>query len=306
MRLPSLTSLQMLEAAARLSSFTRAAAELNVTESAISRQIQALEVRYGVRFFDRVNKRVVLTSEGDRFVREIRAQIKGIERATQDLASRAGGMEVIELAVVPTFATQWLIPRLGRFRDAHPRIIVNLHARPDPFHFPESPFDAAIYFGALPWEGYPHEVLMDEGPAMPVCSPALLRGHPIERREDILRLPLLHLASRPDAWPDWVSTDDDELRRRARLGSRYDLFSMMICAAVSGLGVALLPAMMVQAEVADGRLTALPASLAPPDRRDGAYFMTYRHTKPGANKLDDFLDWLRAECGAGDRKAEAA
>lgn len=295
MRLPSLTALQMLEAAARLQSFTRAAAELNVTESAISRQVQALEARYGVRFFQRINKRVVLTSDGDRFVREIRDQIKAIERATQELASRAGGMEVIELAVVPTFATQWLIPRLGRFGAMHSRIMVNLHARPDPFDFAGSPFDAAIYFGGEPWDGHPHARLLEEGRSIAVCSPGLLRTAPVRRREDVLRLPLLHLASRPDAWADWVSPDDEALRRQARLGPRYELFSMMICAATSGLGVALLPEMMVRAEIEGGRLTPLSPRLAPHDARDGAYFITYRQEKPGESKLKRLVDWLLQE-----------
>ncbi len=298
MRLPSLIALQMLECAARLGSFTRAAAELNVTESAISRQIQALEARLGVRFFERVKKRVVLTSDGDRYVREIRAELKAIERATQGLASRAGGMEVIELAVVPTFATQWLIPRLASFRDEQPRIVVNLHARPEPFHFTDSLFDAAIYFGDRPWDGHPSAMLLDEGPSVPVCSPTLLQGARIRRREDLLRQPLLHLASRPDAWPDWFSADDEAIRRKARLGPRYDLFTMVTGAAISGLGVAVLPEMMVRSEMESEQLVALPFAAAREAAGGGAYFLTYRQDKASGSKGELFMDWLLRQCGA--------
>lgn len=287
----------MLECAARLGSFTRAATELNVTESAISRQIQALEARLGVRFFERVRQRVVLTADGDRYVREIREELKAIERATKDLASRVGGMEVIELAVVPTFATQWLIPRLAGFRAEHPRVVVNIHARPEPFHFAESIFDAAIYFGERPWEGSPHARLLDEGPSIPVCSPALLDQHRPALREDLLRLPLLHLASRPDAWPDWFGAEDEAVRRKARLGARYDLFTMVTGAAICGLGVAVLPAMMVHSEMASGQLMALPFDGAAGERPDGgAYFLSYRAGKPGDDKAARFADWLVRQC----------
>ncbi|GJG95460.1 LysR substrate-binding domain-containing protein [Cupriavidus pauculus] len=298
MRLPSLMALQMLECAARLGSFTRAAAELNVTESAISRQIQALEDRLGVRFFERVRQRVVLTPDGDRYVREIRAELKAIERATKDLASRAGGMEVLELAVVPTFATQWLIPRLAGFRAEHPRIVVNIHARPEPFHFADSLFDAAIYFGDAAWEGHPSAMLTEEGLSIPVCSRQLLQGKPPRKREDLLKLPLLHLASRPDAWPDWFGGDDEAVRRKARLGPRYDLFTMVTGAAICGLGVAVLPEMMVRSELESGRLVALPFAEPVESARQGAYFLTYRQKNDQTDKAALFADWLLRQCAA--------
>lgn len=297
MRLPSLISLQMLECAARLGSFARAAAELNVTESAMSRQIQALEERLGVRFFDRIKKRVVLTAEGERYVREIRGELKAIERATKNLASRSSGMDVIELAAVPTFGTQWLIPRLASLREAHPRMLVNISARPGPFPFADSPFDAAIYHAERPWDGFPSQTLLAEGPSVLVCSPGLLlANHKLRKADDLLRYPLLHLATRPDAWPDWFSADDEELRQKARRGARYDLFSAVTRAAICGLGIAVLPEMMVHSEIASGQLVALPfpgASAAPPS---GKYFVSYREQRPGDTRLTVFLDWLRSQC----------
>ncbi|MDQ0141193.1 DNA-binding transcriptional LysR family regulator [Cupriavidus necator] len=289
----------MLERAARFESFTRAAEELKVTESAVSRQIQALEDRLGVSLFQRISKRVVLTPDGDRYVREIRNELQAIERATKYIASRAGGMEVIELAVVPTFATQWLIPRLPLFKERHPRIIVNMHSRPEIFHFLDSPFDAAIYFGEAPWSGHESIPLLSEGPSVPACSPAFQFAAEIRAPEELLRKPLLHLASRPDAWPDWFSPDDESLRRKASIGPRYELFSMVTRAAIGGLGVAVVPEMMIHDEIARGLLMALPLRSAAPGTSGGSYFLAHRPRLEG--KVELFVDWLWEQC-AGDAK----
>lgn len=296
MRLPSLTALQMLESAARFESFTRAAKELKVTESAVSRQIQTLEDRLGVSLFQRIGKRVVLTPDGDRYVREIRNELKAIERATKNIASRAGGMEVIELAVVPTFATQWLIPRLPSFRQCHPRIIVNMHSRPETFHFLDSPFDAAIYFGETPWAGHDSIRLISEGPSVPACSPTFQFEAEIRDRDELLRKPLLHLASRPDAWPDWFSPVDETLRRKASVGPRYELFSMVTRAAIGGLGVAVVPEMMIRDEIARGLLVALPFCSAARDPSNGSYFLAHRQRLE--EKVSLFIDWLQQQCVA--------
>jgi DNA-binding transcriptional LysR family regulator len=297
LRPPSLISLQMLEASARLGSFTRAAQELSVTESAICRQVIALERRFGVQFFHRIKKRIVLTPEGDRYVREIRDHLHSIERATQELASRAGGMEVIELAVVPTFATQWLIPRLGGLIAAQPRLILNVASRTEPFHFNESRFDAAIYFGNALWPGTAGRRLMEEGPSIPVCSPRLLRGTSrIRTRADLVKLPLLHLATRPDAWPDWVGGNDEALRLKASLGFRYDLFTMVVGAAIAGTGVALLPRMLICDALEQGTLVQ-PVDAAPAlAGSEGAYFLSHRDDRVAQEKLQGFLDWLDIEC----------
>lgn len=296
MRLPSLTVLQMFECAARYSSFSRAAAEMHVTESAVSRQIQALEERLGVRFFERVKKRVILTPDGARYAREIRGELKAIERATKNLASRADGVAAIDLAVVPTFATQWLIPRLADFHTKEPRILVNVFARPDPFQFAESAFDAVIYFGEKPWEGLPATKLLTEGPSVPVCNPSLVQAAGMGSRNDLLKLPRLHLASRPDAWPDWFAMDDEPVRRQARSGARYDLFTMLTRAACCGLGVALLPELMVQSELESGQLTRLPFEQVSSSDTNGAYFLSFRQSGSSRDKLQVFAEWLFKQC----------
>lgn len=296
MRLPSLIALQMLEATARHGSFARAAEELSVTESAVYRQIIALEQRYGVCFFQRSKKRIHLTSEGARYVSEIREQLQQIERATKELAARAGGKEVIELAVVPTFAAQWLIPRLSFFAQDFPRLLVNITARADPFNLHESRFDAAIYFGHSVWTGTTGSRLLSEGPSIPVSSPSLAKRGSVHTRQDITALPLIHLASRPDAWPDWVGRNDEELRRAASQGPRYDLFTMVVSAAVSGLGAALLPEILIHSELERGLLVPLFQDGEAEVVQEASYFVSYRHDQMTMSKIQPFLNWLEEEC----------
>lgn len=297
MRLPSLVALQMLEASARLESFTRAAEELSVTESAVCRQVLALEKRFGITFFDRVKKRLVLTPEGDHYVRGIREQLRGIESATNEMASRAGGREVLEIAVVPTFATQWLIPRLSSLAQAQPRLLVNISSRTDPFHFQASGFDAAIYSGTELWPGTTGKLLTEEGPCIAVCSPALLDKRSIKLKEskDLLQFPLLHLKSRTDAWANLLGDVDDELRLRANIGVRYDLFTMLIRAAQEGQGMALIPKMLVKDELERGSLTSPLKDEGDAYIKGRGYFLTHRSDKPALEKLEGFLYWLDKE-----------
>lgn len=298
MRLPSLIALQMLEAAARHGSFARAAEELSVTESAVYRQVVALEQRYGVCFFLRAKKRISLTAEGERYVREIREQLQHIERATKELAARAGGKEAMELAVVPTFAAQWLIPRLTSFAAACPRLLVNITSRTDPFQLLDSRFDAAIYFGHDLWPGTTGTQLLSEGPSIPVCSPNLRGREKIRKRSDIAKLPLVHLTSRPDAWSNWFSKDADEVRLAANLGPRFDLFTMVVSAAVSGLGAALLPEILIHNELERGLLVPLLEHAQCEVVSEGSYFVSHRTDQMTLSKIAPFLSWLSAECAA--------
>jgi len=298
MRLPSLIALQMLEASARLGSFTRAAAELSVTESTVCRQVLAMEERYGVSFFERVKRKLVLTSEGERYVREIRDQIRAIEHATKELAARAGGKEVIDLAVIPTFATQWLVPRLAAFAREQPRIIVNVYSRTDPFSLPDSRFDAAVYMDRAPWPGVMGKRLLVEGPSVAVCGPELARHVKIRSKSDFINYPLLHVMGRPDAWEDWIGRDDEELRLAVTQGSRFELFTMAIRAAATGLGIALMPKLFIQDELNRKILVPVfeedqPCNEDEPPRQ---YFISCR-AEPVQHKVAVFMSWLGKECG---------
>jgi len=261
--IPNLVALQIFEAAARHESFTRAANELSLTQSAVCRQVAGLESRLGVALFLRIKKRIVLTVHGRDYAALVRKNLDRIERDTLELMAQRGVGRILEIAVVPTLASQWLIPRLPQFRALRPDITVNLSIRTEPFLFSDSPFDAALYFGDSVWPGTQGKLLFREGNVVPVCSPSLLDGNGNGNGsaagssislEQLVDLPLLHLSTRPDAWRTWFRLNALEHDVRAVRGARYELFTMLTSAAQAGLGVALLPEILLADELSSGRL----------------------------------------------------
>lgn len=140
--IPNLSALQAFEASARLGSFSRAAEELSLTHSAVYRQVASLEARLGVQLFTRVRRRIALTEHGAEYAGRIRHHLDQIEKDTFGLVSRTGMGRSIHIAVVPTLATTWLIPRLPDFQRAHPDITVSLSVRTLPFSSRTSPSTA--------------------------------------------------------------------------------------------------------------------------------------------------------------------
>src|SRR3954467_14975390 len=202
-KLPSTGALEAFEAAARHQSFTKAAEELSVTQSAVCRQIGALESFLDVRLFRRTRRGVMLTEAGLDYSRSVGARLDEVERDTLELMARGGRGSSLELAVVPTFGTRWLLPRLPAFQRAHPHVVVHLSSRTRPFLFADTPFDAAIHAGetgAAAWPGTERRLLMDEQ-LIAVASPALLAaaagGAPVRTAADWARLPLLQQSTRP-------------------------------------------------------------------------------------------------------------
>ncbi|KVD86668.1 LysR family transcriptional regulator [Burkholderia sp. ABCPW 14] len=288
--IPNLAALQVFEAAARHESFTRAADELALTQSAVSRQITSLEERLGVALFLRIKKRVVLTPHGRHYAALVRRNLERIERDTLELMAQRGIGATLELAVVPTFASQWLIPRLPQFRALRPDITVNLSVRTEPFLFSDSTFDAAIYFGHALWPGTQGRLLFLEGDMLPVCSPALLpAGGRRITRDALLDLPLLHLSTRADAWRDWFRAHGLDNDLRAVRGPRYELFTMLTAAAHAGMGVALMPALLVADELASGRLCA-PLDLRLPS--DAGYYLVAPDAAADSEPFVALAEWL--------------
>lgn len=144
-KLPSSASLQAFEAAARHNNFARAAAELSLTEGAVSRQIARLESFLNCKLFDRTGSRVKLNPVGSRYAHNVREMLERLDRDTQYISGMPEGNKSLEIAVLPTFASRWLIPRLSDFRIRHPEITVNIAARTDPFILTGSGFDAAVH-----------------------------------------------------------------------------------------------------------------------------------------------------------------
>ena len=251
-QIPSNSALLAFEAAARHGSFARAADELALTEGAISRQIARLEMFLGVVLFERVGNRVRLASNGARYAVQVREVLNRLERDSQYLMGQPLDSANLDIAILPTFAMRWLIPRLRRFQDQHPNIIVHLAERMDPFVFSENGFDAAIHFEHAAWAGMQTHHLLQEI-LVPVCHPELLRGGTAENLLD--KLPRLHRRQNPQAWQHYASETGIALTHSA-VGARFDLHAMLIEAALAGLGVALVPRLYVETELEQGRLVA--------------------------------------------------
>ncbi|BCQ58400.1 transcriptional regulator, LysR family [Pseudomonas sp. NFPP10] len=285
-KIPSTAALISFEAAARHESFTKAAQELSLTQGAVCRQIASLEEFLGVELFRRSRRGVKLTEAGLSYSRRVATQLDAVERDTLSVMGQQGA-NVIELAVVPTFGTQWLLPRLKDFQQQHPEVTVNLTNRTRPFLFADTPFDAAIYFGDADWSGTQSHRLMGENP-MPVCSPAMLGKQQELSAEAIAELPLLQQTTRPYAWRQWFNSQQLNIPRDMT-GPRYELFSMLAQAAMHDMGIALIPPFLIQRELAERRLViANPQALS----SIKAYYLMIPERKVESASLRAFRDWL--------------
>ncbi|MDF9617873.1 LysR family transcriptional regulator [Pseudomonas entomophila] len=288
-KIPSTTALVCFEAAARHESFTKAAQELALTQGAVCRQIGGLEAFLNVELFRRSRRGVKLTEAGLSYSRQVASQLDAVERDTLSVM-RQQGANVIELAVVPTFGTQWLLPRLKDFQQRHPEVTVNLTNRTRPFLFADTPFDAAIYFGDADWSGTQAHRLMGENP-MPVCSPALLGGQGSLDAGRIAELPLLQQTTRPYAWRQWFDGLGMSVERDMT-GPRYELFSMLAQAAMHEMGIALIPPFLIQRELEEGRLVVANRHALASDK---AYHLMIPERKVESASLRAFRDWLVAQ-----------
>lgn len=286
---PSLGALQAFEAAARHGSFTRAAYELSLTQGAISRQIRGLEAALGIRLFELVRRRVVLTELGQTYLVDVRRMLEGLEDATLRVMAHGGGGDLLELASLPTFCARWLIPRLPQFYAEHPGVQINCSTRLSPFEFDNEPFDAAIHYGARVWPGAVLDHLFDER-MVAVCSPDFMTRHGIRGPSDLAGAPLLQQTTRPDAWDSWFRLFGEPPENASR-GVRYDQFNMISQAAVAGLGAAVLPEFLIEEELRTGRLVTLgPERLAV----DASYYLVVPEEKTGLAAVNAFRSWLLA------------
>ena len=297
-KLPSTGALEAFEAAARHQSFTKAAEELSVTQSAVCRQVAALESFLDVRLFRRTRRGVALTEAGLDYSRSVGARLDEVERDTLELMARGGTGSSLELAVVPTFGTRWLLPRLPAFQRAHPHVTVNLSSRTRPFLFADTPFDAAIHAGetgSAAWPGTEKRFLMSES-LIAVASPSLpglAAGHP-RSAADWAALPLLQQSTRPYAWRQFFE-GLGLVVPQAMAGPRLELFSMLTEAAVHGMGVALTPPFFVREELAQGRLVGIAPQ---PVSGQRAYSLIWPEEKAELPALQAFAAWLQAEAAA--------
>lgn len=291
-KIPNMGALLAFEAAARHESFTHAARELFLTESAVSRQINTLESNLGVRLFARAKQRVVLTKAGKVYSAQVRRALEQLDRDTLSIIAHGSGGGYLELAVLPTFASQWLIPRLAAFNERYPDVRVNMGVRTGTFPFGDTHFEAAIHYGKPTWPGTSADFLFSEE-VVPVCAASLLT-RPVRNAADLLDYPLLHSTTRPDGWAAWfanLGVDDN----RTMQGVRYELHTMLISAAAAGLGIALVPRFFVDAQL-DQLGLAIP--LDAPAVADSAYYLVYPTELSHGKPLASFREWLLGEAAA--------
>jgi DNA-binding transcriptional LysR family regulator len=283
--LPSMSMLQAFAAAARNGSFTEAAADLEVTQGAISRQVRALERQLGARLFTRVRKSVRLTEAGRRYAEEIEKALQIVRLASLDAVThRRGG--TLNLAILPTFGTRWLIPRFPAFLEAHPDITVNFATKLSPFDFKKEDLHAAIHYGRTDWPDTESTFLMREE-TVPLAAPGLLRGRAPAQPADLLELPLLQLASRPRAWQDWFH--DAGVERPVPAGMVFEEIATLAKATAAGLGLSLLPRFLVENELESGELVVV---LDLPLKTSLGYYLVTPKDKAGYAPVVAFREWL--------------
>jgi LysR family glycine cleavage system transcriptional activator len=290
-KIPSLQALACFDAAARHESYTRAAQELALTQGAVSRQITALEEFVGVALFKRTRHGVTLTTSGRDYATQVASRLQALEQDTLDVMSTQGRGRVLNLAAVPTFATRWLIPRLPALAAQQRDITVHIETRTRPFMFADTPFDAALFAGTPDqvrnWAGTRAVRIMAED-IVPVCSPRWLAGQPSLSPQVIATLPLLQQSTRPLAWRHWFEATGVDAPQ-AMAGPRYELFSMTAAAAVCGLGLALVPRMLVEAEISRDELRVACNSTLPEQR---AYYLVMPEGNDNPAVVQKFEDWL--------------
>ncbi len=283
--LPSIASLRALEALDRLGSASAVADELSLTQGAVSRQLQALEKQMGQTLLIRDRKRLTLTPEAREFADAVRGALNVIGTAALKLQTRPGG-GTLSLAILPTFGMRWLMPRLPDFAARNPDVTINMGTELVPFDFAATGYDAAIHFGTADWPGTDSLLLRNEQ-VIAVAAPTLA-GVPVARAADVVRLPLLHIRTRPRAWADWLAAHG-HVQTRTLPGTLHDQFSTISQAALHGLGVALMPDYLVSADIAAGRLVSV---FGPAVEARGAYFLVWPRSKAADPSLRRFREWL--------------
>jgi LysR family glycine cleavage system transcriptional activator len=290
-RLPSLNGLRAFEAAARHLSFTQAAAELNVTQTAISHQIKRLEEELGVRLFVRQNRALTLTPEASGYLPGIRAAFNDLRLAT-DRLQRKDDDHVLTVSTLASLAAKWLLPRLTAFQEAHPGIDVRITTSSGLVDFQRDNVDAGIRYGRGQWQGVRADWLMADE-LFPVCSPALLQaGKPLKCPEDLRDHALLHTSNiYSDDWRLWLTAAGLPTDLSKQPGVTFDMIFMTTQAAIDGIGVAMGRTSYVQDDISKGRLV-VPFKIALPT--DAGFYLVSPQGRTDSPKLAAFRQWLGA------------
>src|SRR5207244_953863 len=288
-RLTSLSGLRAFGDAAQHLSFTQAAAELYVTQTAISHQIRRLEEELGIRLFIRQNRTLLLTPEAKEYLPGIRAAFNDLRLATDRLLRRDDD-HVLTVSTLASLAAKWLLPRITGFQEAHPGIDVRITTSTALVDFRSGDVDAAIRYGRCQWPGLRVDWLMADK-LFPVCSPALLAGKkPLRKPEDLADHVLLHSsAGNDDDWRLWLTAAGLPTNLSKQPGVTFDLVFMTLQAAIDGFGVAMGRTSYVQDDIAKGRLV-VPFEIKLPV--DAGFYLVSPEARADSPKLSAFRNWL--------------
>ena len=290
-RLPPLNALRAFEASARQLSFTRAAEELFVTQAAVSHQIKALEEHLGIKLFMRKNRSLFLTEEGQSYYLDIKDIFNSLHEATERLLAR-GAKGAITVSVQPSFAIQWLVPRLTAFNALHPDIDVRIKAVDQAENSLTEDVDVAIYYGRGSWPNIHADKLNTEY-LIPVCSPVLLQENAVNGKPPLLSLDalqnhtLLHDTSRRD-WKRWFKQVGVK-GVNVNHGPIFSHSAMVVQAALYGQGIALAYSVLAQPDIDSGRLVCPFNDVL---MSKNAYFVVCREAQKDIGKIEAFRLWL--------------
>ena len=287
--LPPLNPLHVFDVAARHLSFTKAAAELRVTQPAVSRQINTLESFLGLRLFERDKQGLRLTTSGEEFQRQIAPAFQIIANATASMTA-TGKDAPLKIRVYTTFAAKWLIQRLPSFYVAYPQIKLNISNVVAPIDFEKDQVDLAIQFGAGRWPGVECELLFPDV-IQPVCSPKLLKTTRLVTLDDLAKVKMLHSHYRRADWPDWLmAVNRPDLL--SNVGVSFPSSVLTYQAAAEGVGVAVGQLFLLRNEIEDGTLVPL---FDAPFARPLAHYVAWPKHRPLNRKSRSFINWLRKQ-----------
>lgn len=289
---PTISEFNAFHAAAKHLSFTRAARELCVTQGAVSRHVAALEAYLGTALFVRRTPGIELTEAGLTFLQTTLPALTQLETATAQLMSQGGAGGALNLSVPPTFATQWLFPRLADFRRTVPQVTLNFVRYQHAHDFAAThEFDAAIQFGTGTWPGASARYLVGRRICM-ICTPQLRTELGLESPSQLDGATLLQHVEVPFAWQEWLGAHGGD-GINGLFGPRFSQYSLIIRAALAGFGVAVVPRCLVEDEL---RLGTLVEPFATRHESQLGYYLCAPVGRGHLSAIRLFGDWLAHCC----------
>lgn len=296
---PPLHLLRAFVTTARFGSISRAAESLNLTQSAVSKQVQELERWTGAALFERVRKRLSLTPAGQRYEAALRPLLAQLEAATLDLITMGDGGGALNISTLPTFGAKWLIPRLPQFQRLHPQIALHFVPYVQGYDFHRADLDCSILFGQGHWPGAKADYLTGRDVVL-IAPPAPRHKPSLRKPADIGRFQLLQHSSVPQAWAHWCDAHGVQ-GVNPMAGPQLDHFHSLIRAVAAGMGLALVPQCLVADDIATGLVSA-PLDDGYVD--DMGYFLCYPEARAHMAPLTHFRQWLLTQC-SGDAAARS-